>query len=577
MTFNPNILELAYNSKSDSRNSGWTDIQPAQRRVVIQRRMEDLQLGVECYQKKLNLTKTDTYRSNLRNKTTYTSHSDPYGIIYVDQSKRKRLMRTDELLKFNDGMLNDVRTALYDIAVGLRLDYLPMRRWSYLDKKRARVMVHDIDKQLYQRRLMRNLEKFTGGRPYGEDLQLLERTYDLSYRYYGEELAETGSPEVIVYGYDGLPMQLVARPSPDYVPGPEHPPSPDYLPGPEHPPSPVEIPYVPKPEYPDYLAPFNNEAPLEDQPLPADASPVAASPGYVADSDPDEDPKEDPEDDHADYPSDGGDGDDEPSDDDDTDDEDLEEEPFEDEEDDEEEEEEHLAMADSSDVSIIDPVLPAGDTEALEADEPTPTPRSPRIIIPFSYTRLRRLPLPSPLTTSPTSAGAPLGCRAARIRMRALLPSTSRRTGIFEADVPPRKRTCLTTPAPRFEVGESSAAGVARQLEISPTTLEGVDQRVTELDTTVRQRTDEFEIRFKEARDERALLRAQVNTLFRDRPDHHCTVMLLDRDAMYACEAWAGSKDKSLAIAAHVRTLEAQIAVLIAHTSSLHTQLTIAL
>ncbi|GJS41876.1 hypothetical protein Tco_0566919 [Tanacetum coccineum] len=36
------------------------------RRVVIQHRVEDLQLGVESYQKKLNLTKPDTYRSNLR-------------------------------------------------------------------------------------------------------------------------------------------------------------------------------------------------------------------------------------------------------------------------------------------------------------------------------------------------------------------------------------------------------------------------------------------------------------------------------------------------------------------------------
>ncbi|GJR34796.1 hypothetical protein Tco_1210480 [Tanacetum coccineum] len=78
------------------------------RRIVIQRRVEDLQLGVKSYQKKLNLTKPDTYRSNLKNKTAYTSHSDPHGIIYVDQFKRKRLMRTDELHKFSDGMLNDV-------------------------------------------------------------------------------------------------------------------------------------------------------------------------------------------------------------------------------------------------------------------------------------------------------------------------------------------------------------------------------------------------------------------------------------------------------------------------------------
>ncbi|GKB11426.1 putative reverse transcriptase domain-containing protein [Tanacetum coccineum] len=54
------------------------------------------------------------------------------------------------------------------------------------------------------------------------------------------------------------------------------------------------------------------EAPIEDQPLPADASPTALSPGYIADSDPEED-EEDP----ADHPADGGDNDDNESSDDD--------------------------------------------------------------------------------------------------------------------------------------------------------------------------------------------------------------------------------------------------------------------
>ncbi|GKE61515.1 hypothetical protein Tco_1511882 [Tanacetum coccineum] len=71
------------------------------RRIVIQRRVEDLQLGF----------------------------------------KRKRLMRTDELYKFSDGTLNDVQTALHDIAGGIRMEYLPMRKWSNLEKKRARVTV----------------------------------------------------------------------------------------------------------------------------------------------------------------------------------------------------------------------------------------------------------------------------------------------------------------------------------------------------------------------------------------------------------------------------------------------------
>nr|GFD59622.1 hypothetical protein [Tanacetum cinerariifolium] len=53
--------------------------------------------------------------------------------------------------------------------------------------------------------------------------------------------------------------------------------------------------------------------------------------------------------------------------------------------------------------------------------------------------------------------------RPAEIRMRALLPYTSRRTDIFEADMSPQKRACLTAPTLRFEIGESSVAGAARQ------------------------------------------------------------------------------------------------------------------
>ncbi|GKD82699.1 hypothetical protein Tco_1349538 [Tanacetum coccineum] len=50
-----------------------------------------------------------------------------------------------------------------------------------------------------------------------------------------------------------------------------------------------------------------------------------------------------------------------------------------------------------------------------------------------------------------------------------LLPATDRMEDVLEADVPPRKRLCLTSPAPRFEVGESSAAAAARQLRLDVT------------------------------------------------------------------------------------------------------------
>ncbi|GJV28385.1 hypothetical protein Tco_1384833 [Tanacetum coccineum] len=146
------------------------------RRIVIQERVEDLQLAVESYQKKINLTKPDTYHSDISKKTPYTAYRDIQGIIYQDDMNRNRLMRTDELHKFSDGTLNHVRTSLNDIATGIQMEYLPKRKWSKQDKQRARVMIKAIDKKLKDRRLMRSLEKFVGGRPYKGDLWLLQRT-----------------------------------------------------------------------------------------------------------------------------------------------------------------------------------------------------------------------------------------------------------------------------------------------------------------------------------------------------------------------------------------------------------------
>nr|GEU95924.1 hypothetical protein [Tanacetum cinerariifolium] len=95
------------------------------RRVVILKQVKDLHLGVKSYQKKLNITKPETFRSDISNKTPYTTYNNPQGIIYVDKFKRNRLMRSDELYKFSDGTLTSVRYVLHDIASNLRRDYLP--------------------------------------------------------------------------------------------------------------------------------------------------------------------------------------------------------------------------------------------------------------------------------------------------------------------------------------------------------------------------------------------------------------------------------------------------------------------
>ncbi|GKC89260.1 hypothetical protein Tco_1149909 [Tanacetum coccineum] len=423
-----------------------------------------------------------------------------------------------------------------------------------------------------------------------------------------EELSDGGSPRVIVYGYDGLPMQPVAPPSPDYVPGPEHPQSPNYVPGPEHPPSPVE----------------------------------AMWQTLILDEDPEEEPKED----HAGYPADGEDYDDEPSDDDDDDDntDDEDEEPFED-EDDDKEEEEYLALADSFAIPVVDPVPSAGETEEFKTNESAPTPRSPQTKVPFAQTHLRRArktvrlepymspsmeariaeyaavptspppyplspwppPLPqipsSPLPPPPLSPHLPppvptsLPLPSSPLLVSLFIPPpVDRREDIPEAKLPPCKRLCLTAPISRYEVGESSTtaprpigghradygfigtmdAEIRRRRakdvgygirdvwvdpteaveEVASTTLEGVNARVTEL------------VAF-----------------------YYETARLLDREALVSREAWAHSVGLSSAVHYelqayrthtqmqdyHITSQESLMTTLIAQVSSLQGQLSTAL
>nr|GFA52122.1 hypothetical protein [Tanacetum cinerariifolium] len=78
---------------------------------------------------------------------------------YQNKDKQNSLMRIDELHKFNDGTLNDVRTALDDRLKGIQMKYLPQTIWRRSDKERAAEMIEAINKQLKTRRIMRSLEK----------------------------------------------------------------------------------------------------------------------------------------------------------------------------------------------------------------------------------------------------------------------------------------------------------------------------------------------------------------------------------------------------------------------------------
>nr|GEX56584.1 hypothetical protein [Tanacetum cinerariifolium] len=67
-------------------------------------------------------------------------------------------------------------SSLEDITKNIDIKYLPKRRWSTLEKKKAHYMIKYINKLLKERRMIRSLEKFVGGRLYETDLRLLQRT-----------------------------------------------------------------------------------------------------------------------------------------------------------------------------------------------------------------------------------------------------------------------------------------------------------------------------------------------------------------------------------------------------------------
>ncbi|GJU43234.1 hypothetical protein Tco_1200500 [Tanacetum coccineum] len=360
----------------------------------------------------------------------------------------------------------------------------------------------------------------------------------------------------------------------------------------EAPQSPEQAPpspdYVPDPEYPKYLAPSDDEIPVEDQPLPFDALPIALSPGYMMwrrkrSEDDDDDEKE------------------------------------------EEKEEEHLAPTDSAALLAIDPVPSAEETEPFETDESAATPPPPQTIIPYASAPTPPSPPPSPLSplsslllripspplllpplhTSPTYARALLGYRAAMVQLRVaspplpvpspplLLPSADRRSDIPEDDMPSRKRLCITAPASRFEVGESSKAAAARQtghtlahradygfidtLDASIRASEGrvmtivgeVNERVTYLATTQRQDAHEFYVRHEDAQDDRALLRAQIFLLTRERQYFRFMSLSYEREAIYARQVWSRSEDMSMALEALIRAQKDRITSLEAQTRAL--------
>ncbi|GJY59834.1 hypothetical protein Tco_0459726 [Tanacetum coccineum] len=115
------------------------------RRIVIQKRVEDVQLSIESYNKKLNINKPQKDFPSMSCKESYTTSYDPKGVVLLNFK-----------LRYNKDMLR--------------------RKWTDKDQNQTNIMVNLIDKQLLEKRIMWSLERLVGGRKVETDYRLLTRT-----------------------------------------------------------------------------------------------------------------------------------------------------------------------------------------------------------------------------------------------------------------------------------------------------------------------------------------------------------------------------------------------------------------
>ncbi|GJW25939.1 hypothetical protein Tco_0039750, partial [Tanacetum coccineum] len=347
------------------------------------------------------------------------------------------------------------------------------------------------------------------------------------------------SPRVIALGYDGLPIQSVAPPSPDYIPGPEEPQAPPIPQDKDehelmfiqlHDPD-----YVPEPIYPEYI-PLKDEHvfPVEEQPLPPVDSPTTESPRYVVKSDPEEDPDEYEDDETEDGPVD----------------------------------------------YLMDEGEDGDDNDGDSSSMPTPPPSPPISLSPPSAgERLARIASTQALVDAVTAAlpSPPLPPSLY------IPPPVDHRDDIPESERPPRKRSCLFALGSRYEVGESSTARPTRGRgidygfvstidaearrqgirevgygirdtwvdpaeavpEIAPMTVGEVNTRVTELAELHEHDTQDLYALLEDAQDSRTRISQRVtmdsqrvDLLMEDRIAHQETVLIVEEEAYASQEAY---------------------------------------
>ncbi|GJS22352.1 hypothetical protein Tco_0450984 [Tanacetum coccineum] len=167
-------------SKADFKNLHLNDFEELLGTSSSNNAQEDLQLEIENYQMKLNLTQPSWDATNFLFKEDDTIIHKSRAIIYRDMINQKKMMRESEVHKFSDGTSTRILEKLDHMVKDYVLfQFNPSMKHRILsedDKRRSKEFIKVIERRLKIRRIFRNLESFVSGRVRDIDYIIIQRT-----------------------------------------------------------------------------------------------------------------------------------------------------------------------------------------------------------------------------------------------------------------------------------------------------------------------------------------------------------------------------------------------------------------
>ncbi|GJT34551.1 hypothetical protein Tco_0924970 [Tanacetum coccineum] len=146
-------------TKPDYKNLNKNDIEDLYMLIVNDK------LGVESYQKKVNLTAPTITFSSIEKYTMFFIISKlVYGIIYKNSKKEKRVMRHQEIHNFCDATLKRVLEGLKSYNNNVKHGYVTPSL-SKEDAEYLQLFEEEIEEWLKHRDRMRRWEMYVNGRP----------------------------------------------------------------------------------------------------------------------------------------------------------------------------------------------------------------------------------------------------------------------------------------------------------------------------------------------------------------------------------------------------------------------------